>query len=510
MPQAGPGEPREYHDGMNEQLLAVVPESASVIVELGCANGRLGAALKRDRPDRRVVGVERHREAAAVARTVLDEVHELDLERELPAIEPGSVDCVVLGDVIEHLTDPLPLLRAARTWLAPTGLLACSIPNLAHHSVLVQLLRGDLQYEPAGILDETHVRFYTYATIMKLLLEAGFAPTIADIIEIRGRDHVIEAAKPLLEVIGVDAPQAARHLNAYQYIATGRPIAYAEGPVRPLTFVACTNDEAQLHHNLLASPCLGPGAPHQVLLYEGMSSAAEGLNRGIREAEHDIVVLLHQDVYLPSWWPAQLGAQWDLAQQSGTVALAGAFGVRYREGGRTNVGHVVDRDQLLATDEPLPTTVDGIDEMLMIVPRDTPLRFDPALGWHLYGTDLALEAHARGLRTVILDVPCHHNSLLGGLDDSYGHSESVLARKWSGELPIVTNSSTIDRDPLAEQVAALRADLEAAQQDLARQVEATEAADQQLAARDELIAAMEASKAWRARSLLNRARGRRR
>jgi len=176
------GEPDSYHEGFNEPLFRTVPATATTIVEVGCANGRLGAELKRGRPDRTVIGVEGDPTAATVARTRLDDVLELDLDRALPPIAPGSVDWVLFGDVIEHLRDPLPLLQASRSWLSPGGSIACSIPNAAHHSVLLQLLRGDFQYQPAGILDQTHVRFYTYATILKLLLEAGFAPDIADII----------------------------------------------------------------------------------------------------------------------------------------------------------------------------------------------------------------------------------------------------------------------------------------------------------------------------------------
>ena len=211
----------------------------------------------------------------------------------------------------------------------------------------------------------------------------------------------------------------------------------------PITVVACTNDDAQLAHNLLASPCLVDGR-HEVLLYAGMTSAAEGLNRGIEEASNDVVVLVHQDVYLPGWWPAQLWAQWEAAAAAGgPVGVGAAFGVRYRETDRTSVGHVVDRDRLLWKPTPLPADVDTVDEMLLVVPRVTPLRFEPALGWHLYGADFALQAHAAGLRAVVLDVPCFHNSLRAGLDISYSESAAVLASKWVDEGVIVTSCSTI-------------------------------------------------------------------
>lgn len=248
--------------------------------------------------------------------------------------------------------------------------------------------------------------------------------------------------------------------------------------------------------------------PDEVLLYEGMGSAAEGLNRGMREASNDLVVLVHQDVYLPSWWPAQLASQWALADRAGQVAVAGAFGVRYREGGREHVGLVVDRDHLLAHDAELPATVDGLDEMLIVIPRATPLRFDPSLGWHLYGTDIALQANARGLRVAVLDLPCHHNSLLGGVNESYGHSESVLARKWPEELPIVTNSSTIADDPLAIAVVSLRAEVAAVREESQRYAESVESVEERLAERSARLAAIEASRIWRMRSALNRVLGR--
>jgi hypothetical protein len=87
--------------------------------------------------------------------------------------------------------------------------------------------------------------------------------------------------------------------------------------------------------------------------------------------------------------------------------------------------------------------VDGLDELLMVVPRDTPLRVDTELGWHLYGTDLALQAQEQDLRVVVLDAPCHHNSLTGRVPWKYRQSERVLARKWEKLLPIHTNLSSI-------------------------------------------------------------------
>src|ERR1700722_2579468 len=96
----------DYYDGLNEFLLRQVPLSAQRILEIGCARGRLGYELKRQQATRTVLGIERDPAAAQVARTRLDQVFVCDVELALPDIAPGSFDCVIFGDVIEHLYDP--------------------------------------------------------------------------------------------------------------------------------------------------------------------------------------------------------------------------------------------------------------------------------------------------------------------------------------------------------------------------------------------------------------------
>jgi len=120
------------------------------------------------------------------------------------------------------------------------------------------------------------------------------------------------------------------------------------------------------------------------------------------------------------------------------------FGVLDRKVPFDAIGRVVHRDRLLSH-RSLPADVDGLDELLMVVRRDTPLRVDPDLGWHLYGTDLALQAQRHHLRVVVVDAPCHHNSLTGRVPSKYRDSERVLARKWRDQLPIHTNLSSMDR-----------------------------------------------------------------
>jgi hypothetical protein len=96
----------------------------------------------------------------------------------------------------------------------------------------------------------------------------------------------------------------------------------------PLTFVACVSDEEVLGTNLLASGCLEPGSPHELILVKHCRSAAAGLNLGIARARHDFVVCLHQDVRLPPGWDRRLIQQLDAAtRQRGPIGIAGVYGV---------------------------------------------------------------------------------------------------------------------------------------------------------------------------------------
>jgi len=444
----------DYYEGCNQWLLRAVPEESERILEVGCGAGRLGAALKELRPGRVVFGIERESGPAAEAGRSLDGVFCIDVEHESPALPPASLDCILYGDVLEHLHNPGAVLERHRALLRPNGVVVCSIPNLQHHSVVSQLLRGDFQYQDRGLLDETHLRFFTFATALKLLLDAGYAPDIVDGIEIPGADPLVEAAGPLLDLLRADPGRTRRYMNTQQMIVLGRP-AYPSEPDlisagdTSLTFVANVNDESQLQNNLLRSPVIRDGN-HEVLLFRHQTSAAEGFNAGIAQALNDLVVLVHQDVYLPKGWDARLIAQWHAAKSGADpVGVAGVVGVGDRRLPKDHLGRVVDRDSLLDTGNRGPEPVDGLDELLLVVPRDTSLRVDPNLGWHLYGTDLCLQAQRAGLGTVVLDALCHHNSLIARPPATYWDSARALAHKWPDLLPINTNSATIDASLLA-------------------------------------------------------------
>jgi 2-polyprenyl-3-methyl-5-hydroxy-6-metoxy-1,4-benzoquinol methylase len=163
----------KYSFYVRQDILDVIPADAKVVIDVGCAAGVLGGALKQQRPGIQVRGVEIFPEAAARAREVLDDVHCGSAETPLPDAWPRP-DCVVFADVLEHLPDPWAVLRRYRAMLGPGGRVVVSVPNVAHRSVVEGLLRGRFDYVDAGILDRTHLRFFTRASAIDLLESTGF------------------------------------------------------------------------------------------------------------------------------------------------------------------------------------------------------------------------------------------------------------------------------------------------------------------------------------------------
>lgn len=154
--------------------------SAKRVLEIGCASGHVTRALVAQ--GNTVVGVEIDAEAAKTAaehaeRVVVGDLEDMDLDVELAG---DRFDVVVLGDVLEHLRDPLAVLRSARRLLAPKGFIVTSLPNVAHVDVRLMLLSGRWDYRDLGLMDRTHLRFFTRASARKLLADAGLSVVAVD------------------------------------------------------------------------------------------------------------------------------------------------------------------------------------------------------------------------------------------------------------------------------------------------------------------------------------------
>jgi methionine biosynthesis protein MetW len=151
---------------------ALVPQSAARILDLGCASGALGAALKR-RQGAEVVGIELDPEYARDAEARLDRVVCADvsvgLEQDL-----GTFDCVIAADVLEHLVDPWAALAQATRLLRGGGAAVVSLPNVRYWETFRELgVRGRWPRRPAGLFDATHLRWFALADARELLEQAG-------------------------------------------------------------------------------------------------------------------------------------------------------------------------------------------------------------------------------------------------------------------------------------------------------------------------------------------------
>ena len=215
-----------YFEFDRPELRALVPTDARRVLDVGCGAGALGAALREERGIE-VMGLELAADAAARARERLDRVVEADLDglEDLP-FERGGFDAMVFGDVLEHLRDPHRLLRNLRPWLADDGVLVCSIPNVGHWSVVLPLLTHDRwPYADAGLLDRTHVHFFTLAEAELMLRDCGFTlESAATTTLAQSSPPTVDHLTRFLAALGTDDALARQRLNAYQYLLVARPI----------------------------------------------------------------------------------------------------------------------------------------------------------------------------------------------------------------------------------------------------------------------------------------------
>ena len=162
-----------YHDNLRTDLFRFLPQSSTSCIELGCGSGAFGAALK-DRLGTKVVGVELDPAAAEQAAAVLDRVLQGRLEEIADSLPWETCDLVVCNDILEHIADPGSVLSLiARRIHKPVHLLF-SVPNVRYIEVVGELLlTGRWTYKDHGVLDRTHLRFFTRRSFQDLLSQHG-------------------------------------------------------------------------------------------------------------------------------------------------------------------------------------------------------------------------------------------------------------------------------------------------------------------------------------------------
>jgi len=162
-----------YYGNARAEMLDYVPATAKRVLEFGCGAGVFGASVKARGAE--VWGVELDPVAARAATTRLDRVLCADVATAFEQLPKAAFDCVVFNDVLEHLIDPRTTLTATKALLAPGGVVTCSIPNVRHFRNLINLLvHKQWRYEDSGVLDRTHLRFFTERSITEMFDELGY------------------------------------------------------------------------------------------------------------------------------------------------------------------------------------------------------------------------------------------------------------------------------------------------------------------------------------------------
>ncbi len=165
----------DYFQGMRADFIAALPAAPDAsILEIGCSEGSTGALALQQGKCRRYVGIELHEPSAEVARTRLSEVLVGDIEKMDLPFAPASFDALIISEVLEHLVDPWATLARLAPLVRAGGLVFASSPNVSHHTVIRALLAGRWDLTDQGVMDRTHLRWFTPSSYAAMFEGAGF------------------------------------------------------------------------------------------------------------------------------------------------------------------------------------------------------------------------------------------------------------------------------------------------------------------------------------------------
>ena len=212
------------HDHFNPDLLAHIPINANTVLEVGCSTGALGAEYKRRNPACRFFGIDQHADAANLAASRIDHVALCDVQQVPRPFGSETFDCIVYGDVLEHLLDPWAVLRSHAAALNPGGTIVLCIPNVEHWSFTERLLRGNFDYADSGLFDRTHLRWFSDATIRRALRDVGLVvcDMIPRVFDRDGAGAFAHAMRPALRALGIDPQHYLQRATPLQLVYVAR------------------------------------------------------------------------------------------------------------------------------------------------------------------------------------------------------------------------------------------------------------------------------------------------
>lgn len=222
----------EYHNNPRSYIVDFFKGSPNSVLEVGCGCGATLKYVKQRYPQCRTIGVELNEHAAEAAKQVVNSVYCTDFAQfdfEAAGLTPGEIEVILFLDVLEHMYDPWRALLKAKKLLAPSGQVIASIPNVRNLWLIDQLTKGAWTYESDGLLDITHIRFFTLAEIRKLFDETGYRindvrsiPDLRVQIKMPPGSQLTNVQSEKLIVKNV-TPQEAAEFSTMQFIVSAQP-----------------------------------------------------------------------------------------------------------------------------------------------------------------------------------------------------------------------------------------------------------------------------------------------
>lgn len=206
----------------NEHLVSLVPLTCRHVVDVGCMHGALAMALADRQPETRVTGIDIDPDYASEAanrchRAIAGNI-ELMSDEEFQTLFPS--DCWVFGDCLEHLRDPWQVLERVRQNIDRNGCVVVCIPNAQHWSIQWRLLTGNFRYEDSGLMDRTHLRWFTRLTLLEMFEQTGWQvdQALTRNLASEQQDSVLRAIASYAQALGQDPDRATRDATPFQYV----------------------------------------------------------------------------------------------------------------------------------------------------------------------------------------------------------------------------------------------------------------------------------------------------
>lgn len=166
--------PKGYYNNDRPEMLEYLPEDVKTVIDIGCGDGSFGSMIK-EKTDAEVWGIEYRKEEADKAEKVLDILYSGSCEDLIDDLPGDYFDVIYFNDILEHLEYPYSVLMKVKPKLKKKGVVISSIPNIRYYKAILSLIfKKEWKYKAHGVMDKTHLRFFTGKSIKRMYDQLGY------------------------------------------------------------------------------------------------------------------------------------------------------------------------------------------------------------------------------------------------------------------------------------------------------------------------------------------------